>query len=74
MIYASNLLYVATIFASKLVVALFFYRLSSSEIHLRYASGITIACGVSFFVSFLIIALENDVSHPWWQGPSDKEA
>ena len=72
MIYASNLLYVATMFASKLVIAVFFYRLSNSTDHERYALRIIIACAVSFFVSFLIIALENDVSRPWLQGPSNE--
>lgn len=72
MVYASNILYVVTIYASKYSVALFFLRIAGSHSRSRGAIGLTATCGVLSVVSFLTIAVENNASQLWLLGAPNK--
>ena len=53
-----------TIYTSKIVIALLFYRLSVSR---HVAAVLAAACGVFCLVAVMILGLQSDIVAPWLQ-------
>ncbi|KAF2716509.1 hypothetical protein K431DRAFT_307744 [Polychaeton citri CBS 116435] len=58
MIYASDLLWLLAIYASRLSVALLFFRLTSQQKHMKWCRMLTVACGVVWLIAFLLVGAQ----------------
>jgi len=65
LLYASDLLYVATIYMSKLTLALFFYRLSSSRGLIACSLALAAACCVFCAISMMVFGVQQPYLSPW---------
>lgn len=65
LIYASDLLFVVTIFMSKLAIALFLRRLSNVRQHKILSIGMAGACTLFGVISLLVVAIRQNTSAPW---------
>ena len=65
MIYAGDLLYIISIWLSRLAIALVFMRLSSNRSMARNARTFAIAIAAIAGASLLVIAIRQDSSSPW---------
>lgn len=63
--YASNLLYIATLWATKISTLFLILRLAVQKIHTRTTSIVLAATGVLSLVSLLLAALDCNLNEPW---------
>ncbi|KFZ03048.1 hypothetical protein V502_11277 [Pseudogymnoascus sp. VKM F-4520 (FW-2644)] len=63
--YASDLLYIVTLWFTKFSVALLLFRLSSDKRHNWLSKAILLTAAILGFISIFIVALRCDVSRPW---------
>ncbi|OBT57700.1 hypothetical protein VE04_01952 [Pseudogymnoascus sp. 24MN13] len=63
--YASDLLYIITLWFTKFSVALLLFRLSSDKRHNWMSRAILLAAAILGAISIFIVALRCDVSRPW---------
>ena len=63
--YVSDFFYLITLWCSKCSMSLVFIRLSPDKGHGQMAKAILVAATIWLIVSFIMIALRCDLSHPW---------
>jgi hypothetical protein len=70
MIFASDILYVWTLFWSKLAVCFLIRRLCIARRHMRLANTLTCACAGLGVLSLFIIGIRQSTGDPWYGEPS----
>ncbi|KFY14329.1 hypothetical protein V491_06094 [Pseudogymnoascus sp. VKM F-3775] len=63
--YASDLLYIVTLWFTKFSVALLLFRLSSDQRHKWMSRAILLAAVILAAISIFVVAIRCDVSRPW---------
>ncbi|KAK4940170.1 hypothetical protein LTR10_019705 [Elasticomyces elasticus] len=63
--YAANLLYIATLWATKISTLFLILRLAVQRIHTRTTSVVLAVTGILGLVSFLLAALDCNLNAPW---------
>lgn len=59
------MLYIVTVWLTKLSLSFFFLRLSPKRGHVRTSQVISVSAALTAIVSIMIVALQCDLSHPW---------